>query len=521
MKKTREKMAKRKNGYKMKVENLQKNKKEQGITLIALVVTIVVLLILAGITINMLFSDGGIFKTVSDAVNAWNEATVNEQESLNSLVEQIRNLVNETGESIDTPGENPDILERYILGEDKKGVLLTDIMDMETEKFKDNEIIKDASTSLTFLGADAIGNVIGNKYYLTIQYNNESYIVIANVSTYITEKLIKIPKEATSGIEKWNGTTNNKVSAVQSKDATPVNVPVPKGFTASTVEEEQTVEGGFVIKQDGTNNEFVWIPVSEERLSQMYIKLTCELSGETGVITNIYSKNSYYGVPGGISYREPDLVTKMDTDSQYYSLINRAGSVEEFAQDMVNEYREIHDSIEKYGGFYIGRYEVTGDINSPTVVKGGTVITSQDWYNLKAACMKIVNNTDKQESEITAKTTMIYGNQWDEVCNWLSGKGYDINNSTSWGNYSDNTEEGHGTKQIAGYSENWKANNIYDFAGNCEERTQEANSDMNRVNRGGDCNSSGSEVPASNRRPIASKGVQTDYISTRATLYVM
>ena len=76
------------------MKRLNALKRNQGITLIALVVTIVVLLILAGITINMLFSNGGIFKTAQDAANAWNEATVNEQESLNNLAEQIENLVN-------------------------------------------------------------------------------------------------------------------------------------------------------------------------------------------------------------------------------------------------------------------------------------------------------------------------------------------------------------------------------------------------------------------------------------------
>ena len=40
---------------------------KQGITLIALVVTIVVLLILAGITINLLFSNGGIFDIANQA----------------------------------------------------------------------------------------------------------------------------------------------------------------------------------------------------------------------------------------------------------------------------------------------------------------------------------------------------------------------------------------------------------------------------------------------------------------------
>ena len=44
-----------------------KEKNEKGITLIALVVTIVVLLILAGITINLLFSNGGIFDIANQA----------------------------------------------------------------------------------------------------------------------------------------------------------------------------------------------------------------------------------------------------------------------------------------------------------------------------------------------------------------------------------------------------------------------------------------------------------------------
>ncbi len=45
-----------------------KNKNTQsGITLIALVVTIVVLLILAGITVGFVLSDGGIFQSAQDA----------------------------------------------------------------------------------------------------------------------------------------------------------------------------------------------------------------------------------------------------------------------------------------------------------------------------------------------------------------------------------------------------------------------------------------------------------------------
>mgnify|MGYP000232865928 CR=1 FL=1 len=114
MKETQEKWKRKKSqdirGKEMrKEENSQNNRKEQGITLIALVVTIVVLLILAGITINMLFSNGGIFKTAQDAANAWNEATINEQESINNIAEQIGNLVNGQVDGGDAPEkpENP------------------------------------------------------------------------------------------------------------------------------------------------------------------------------------------------------------------------------------------------------------------------------------------------------------------------------------------------------------------------------------------------------------------------------
>ena len=110
----------------------RKMKEKRGITLIALVVTIVVLLILAGITINMLFSNGGIFKTAQDAANAWNEATVNEQESLNNLADQIGNLVNGQaggGDTSEEPWIPPTTVEEAI-AQDK--------IFEETKQIKDN-----------------------------------------------------------------------------------------------------------------------------------------------------------------------------------------------------------------------------------------------------------------------------------------------------------------------------------------------------------------------------------------------
>ena len=522
-----------------------KNRTQQGITLIALVVTIVVLLILAGITINMLFSNGGIFKTAEDAADAWNKAVTNEQASLDNIADQIDNLVNGTGE--DT--EIPDVLERYILGEDKTGVLATDIFDTNTMKFKDNDIIPDASTSLTFLGMDTVGD----KIQITFQYNNETYIGIGSSSTYMTEELIKKATETTG---KWDGTTNDKVTAVQSKDATPVNVPVPKGFTASTVEAEQKVEEGFVIKQDGTNNEFVWIPVNNTQLEIMYNTENpgTPLSTYEGVdaTTDVYSKlrgtngASTGGAPGSTTYREPDIL--IDTTYGDAVIGNSSRGIEQiktvfgfkeedgnildqFADMLVADYEASYASIKKYGGFYIGRYELTGSTASPTVQAGQTVLASQNWYNLYKACSGIVNT-----ASANAKSTMINGTQWNRVLEWLVETGMDskkvYEDSSTWGNYSNyNTangytegtpgyEEAAGTGvQPAGSSEYWKANNVYDLAGNAWEWTQEANDTLGRVLRGGVYSLSGSDRPAS-YRGYTDPSYSSSYDSARPALYV-
>lgn len=62
-------------------------KKQNGITLVALVVTIVVLLILAGITLTYVLGDNSIFKLAQDAKNKTEEAMRNEQGDMNRLVD--------------------------------------------------------------------------------------------------------------------------------------------------------------------------------------------------------------------------------------------------------------------------------------------------------------------------------------------------------------------------------------------------------------------------------------------------
>ncbi len=67
-------------------------KNQRGITLIALVVTIIVLLILAGVAITLSIGDNGIFKRAGDAKNAWEEASKNEEKGMNSVVDIIDSI---------------------------------------------------------------------------------------------------------------------------------------------------------------------------------------------------------------------------------------------------------------------------------------------------------------------------------------------------------------------------------------------------------------------------------------------
>ena len=80
--------------------NLKTNNKrtQKGITLIALVVTIVVLLILAGVSLNAIFSENGIINRAKDAQNKMNQATQNDLIGLNELDKLISSLTDKTTE---------------------------------------------------------------------------------------------------------------------------------------------------------------------------------------------------------------------------------------------------------------------------------------------------------------------------------------------------------------------------------------------------------------------------------------
>lgn len=73
-----------------------KNKQEKGITLIALVVTIVVLLILAGVSLSLVLNNNGVISRAKEAKNRYAEAQTNEENQLNEVSDWIKETVGDT-----------------------------------------------------------------------------------------------------------------------------------------------------------------------------------------------------------------------------------------------------------------------------------------------------------------------------------------------------------------------------------------------------------------------------------------
>ena len=194
-------------------------------------------------------------------------------------------------------------------------------------------------------------------------------------------------------------------------------------------------------------------------------------------------------------------------------------TLSEMAQTMVDEYNQMIASINKYGGFYIGRYELSGTVDAPKLRRGENARTG-NWYSQYKACKGLVANNNSVISR------MIWGCQWDATCNFIrTNSSYSITSTGSrrWGNYKNslspanvvvNGVNKYGEKQVTGYSENWKAKNIYDFAGNIGEWTQEASGSKSRISRGGNyLNSTTSNQIVTKRDGYDSEVVEIPYVA--------
>ena len=305
---------------------------------------------------------------------------------------------------------------------------------------------------------------------------------ITNVESYINDILIGVGGSGggnppSGNIDPGTGWDLDKVTKVVSDDD--VTVPVPIGYTASKATREKSVISGFVIYEGTgevndrnmeeakkTRNQFVWVPVDDiNEMARIAQNGGVDNNGRTNYQGKLYDFNSSGAKEmTQKNYREPDVVTDYDNQKEYVTDILGLADSDALKTQLQEEFNEMIESVDTYGGLYIGRYE-TGNLVSeagtkPVVVKDNNDNNNVNWYYIYLNS-KLVKMNDNVES------TMIWGSMWDRTLIWLAetnkesnglyGKSYsEIYNSSSWGNYSnssgDAAVEGAGERQATGFS---------------------------------------------------------------------
>ena len=446
-----------------------KRRNEKAITLVALVVTIIILIILAGVSINLLVGQDGLISRAKLAKEQYENAAQDEQNKLNELYERLAGNWSE--------GEEEENNQLPVLTADTEAgtiVKLPDEWATETARYIST------STGLEVTSVTKVASVyavsIGGGECVPVPYG--FYYVGGDLSNGV----IISDNEA----DKYDGTTDKTTFA----------------YTTSLV-----------------GNQFVWIPCT----------------------TSAYTKTSW-----GKQNAEWDTTTPKAEVQQ----------------------------IEKYGGFYVGRYEAglasdmseftstqqhTGSnqvynvYKTPQSKAGLAPWNFVDWTHSKANAESMYNNNYVSSGLIT-------GTQWDVILNTFKSKAglsdSDITNSNGWGNYKNTAIAYTGRKATAYYSSNYwylpvfgstetstttsysdnhgdllttgasdttQKYHIFDIAGNLWEWTEEdshyATSGQYRVCRGGSYRDTSSDFPACYRTYDAVSSTPLD-LGFRAVLYI-
>ena len=361
----------------------------KGITLIALVITIIVLLILAGVTIAMLTGENGILNQASESKEKTEIAEAKERAKIDIMSWKSKEL--EEGRDGNL---NDSIIKSILTGK---------------------EYVKDVKEN----------SFIAKKGNHEISYSE------------LYEKVLS-PGETATETKKDNYSDGTNTATI------------PGGFTVSGIASEQKIANGLVIYDipegvtpnwtEDTNadgvpdiqtkyNQFVWIPVKDEASYQRDLSYP-----------SLYDGYSEPYTPEGSTF----------TDTGYLP-----EGINQGADTAENNEKAERESVLKYNGFYVGRYEAGKDADGTTVV--------------------------------SKQNATVYTNQWDMVMHFVDQK-YDATGKKVFDvRKYDETRHTYYNKENSGRNNNDKVQNIYDLEGNCHEYVAEKNNTRAPfVGRGGD-----------------------------------
>ena len=605
----------------MKQNLKERVKGKNGITLIALVITIIVLLILAGVTIATLTGDNGILtkaqnakeknaqKTVEEQINLAVQASrineglvidkdILEQELTNNGIEITKSENDELPWTVKKDGyvytisENGEVKEKeglvitagdieILKGATEEKKVRAQILSGETGTIKwestGNITLSEAGENEVTVKVNSNANA-GDIATITAKIEGKTYQDSINVKivtqvTSVTAEKIEVSIGDKKKIEKITATPENaegiEVTSYVSQDTTKVTVDEKTGEVTGVQEGETTVTisakgklsgavvtgtcsvkvtkldhsevvvptitakgnlankpnikevrqgnipipqgynyikgdkiGGAVITDaatgvEKTGNEFVWVPV--DTLSNMAVVTSgTDANGNInyrGVLYNwgadATGNTAWNWSADSTSYREP-----ANLSSSYDSTSKNSSWTSTLYQE---EYNKMVKSVSEYGGFYIGRYEMSINATSKNAESkyGATSANASDtdtnqWYGLynKAKTYAPEKNSDNTENASQkVVSSMIWGSQYDAMLKWMKGNKINVTSSSptdlSIGNTSRNTTRVTGGANNGQTVSKDKLSNIYDLLGNSREWTQEAYGTDYRVYRGG------------------------------------
>ena len=248
---------------------------------------------------------------------------------------------------------------------------------------------------------------------------------------------------------------------------------IPEGFKVAD-DSASTVQGGVVI-EDKDRNQFVWVPVA-----------TLADYKRTAYSTNVATE-------------ETDTATN-SIKINYSSSKNSEYFTEALPEDEKT-------SVERYKGFYIGRYEAGDKENteaktlrsSNDVTKTVTIKANQAPYNYvtRTQAVSLAEGFSTKQG-YKAKTKLVSSYAWDTTIAFMQKVNSDYGSSSEEGNYKDTTfsyTDITGARQTKAKNSNvlvptgqtTPVCNIYDMGGNVFEWTTEScsNTDYPYARRGG------------------------------------
>ena len=431
----------------------------------------VVLIILAGVSINAVLGDNGIIKKANQAASVTKEAEV--KEAINRTIlefyltndyETLEDFLKAKAEdgSIDSVTKNADGTLTV-----KKGEYSVTVENKTNSSGGSSSGGETQTPEITIGEAKVVANSDGTGSAITdaasVYLGNTLYITFSHSITGGTTTVDKtIPYAVTkNGTYTFTvtGTVNGKsytknvsVTVNQfktAKDYVAANVEVtypdgkvwvPEGFRIST-DAAETVQGGVVI-EDKDGNQFVWVPVA----------------------TLADYKRTWYTGDGSFSNYSEALPEDEKT------------------------------SVETYKGFYIGRYEA-GDKESTVaktlrssndVTKTVTIKANQAPYNYvtRTQAISLAEGFKKQQG-YKAKTKLVSSYAWDTTIAFLQKVNSDYGSSSEEGNYRNTTfsytditgasqTKENESKVLVPTGQTTPVCNIYDMGGNVWEWTTES-----------------------------------------------